>query len=374
MKQHRNHTPAALLLLMSCAVLSGCGPEEEALYVPETSAAETGTDANAETSAAPAETVPTETEPLSYLQQYLENTFGYAADDSTRDNISQVTMMLFTEIAEAGEMPAELDEEHLPVQDGTVQMQLNSLIYTKDGAQSELSTAFVLCWNGSLYDFSLDGEQSTDGVLYMDMKLNCDYTAVFRAENLPVQAGENTFYFCAVPYCPETGIYWGAMSYTGYYEAEEARAGQSPMPLTAESELEPACIISVTDREEAMTDMNIAPDSRISMFSDDRYKVHANPTFYLNVANFRNAEGPSNRSGIGMVFVDGRLSPVWNGAYFASVSASDREYTRRYAVQTDFPAGEHRNVSLVYAELQDDKDMYGRTFAYSQICYCDMVD
>lgn len=358
-----------ILSMTVCLSMFGCGQETEVLYEPDASTAET----TVSTAPVTEETIPAETEPSSYLRQQLEEIFGDAQYGFGRDRISQANMIGFTELSAESDTPAEINDEALPVEDGTLQMELNLLLYTKDGAEYDLSTAFVLCWNGAICDFSLDGKQSTDGVLYMDMQQNRECVVPFTAENLPVCEGENTFYFCAVPYCPETGRYWGTMLYFGYYDAEEAREGQAPIPLAPETELDPACIISVKDMDEAMTDLNIAPDSRISILLDDCYKVHANPTFYLNVANYRNSDGPSNRHGFAMLFVDGRLQPIWNDARFAAVSAAETEYTRRYAVKTDFSAGEHRNVCLVYAELQDDKD-FSSCYAFSQVCYCDMAE
>lgn len=380
MKPSKKHSLTALLICTACVCLCGCSQDAEVLYDPTADIAEPDTTAalsaeNAEVTATePIETEPAETESISYLQAQQEEMYVYPRENGFK--IGDSGALCFRDPASDSDEPIERNEYNLPLQDGTLELDLSALAASMDDIDYNVTGTFIFCWNGQIYDFTLDGRQSTNGMLQLDMRYWEEITVPFIAEDLPIREGDNTMFFWFFPYCEETG-YLTAQNFIGYYDAEEARAGREPVTMTAEAELDPARITVETNKIKALTSSLVDPSDFISSNSTDHranYTVHETPTFYVNLCNAANAEGASNRSGIAMFFVDGQLQPVWNGANYAAVSATDRDYAKQFAVPTDFQSGEQHRVLMVYAEIQDDKNADGNTYMQSMECRCTVED
>ena len=371
MNAYKKTITIGLTILISICSLCGCGQETEVLYDPNTSGEETSsvTSLSSEdtlTEKSEMSKEPAETEPISYLRESAQEYLNMASENG--GTINDGGLMCFWDAASESDEPLERNEYNLPVEDGTLELELNVLAYSMQEINYDIIGAFVFSWNGQIYDFSLGDTQSTNGMAQLDMQYWQDLAVPFKAEDLPIQEGDNTFFFWFFPYCEKTG-YLTAQSFVGHYFAEESRTGREPILMAAEADLNPALITFVTDEIEAMTADGTDPSDRIS-FDGERYTLHENPTFHVNLSNTFNAEGSSNRSGIAMLFVDGQLQPVWNDSYYAAVFATEADYRKTYSVKTNFHAGEQHDVLAVYAEMQDDKSVDGDTFVQSSDMRC----
>ncbi len=358
-----NHYLRALtsVLLVSAVGISftGCGRSEALLYEPATESS-----ASSAVLTEPAEN----TENLSMLHAEIRNIISEYPMLETQD-FPGLGFFNFTDGAEAKES---IDAEKLPVHDGSLSLDLNFYVYSNKETDYGLSGSFVLFWNDQVCDFAVDGVQSKDGFLKMDLPYNQDVKVPFLVENLPVMEGQNTFCFCFFPYCSAEGEYLTLQRFIGHYESAEARDGHALNAITAENQLDSACIQVVTDRDEANTADLVNRDDLISSESravSTLFRLHKNPTVYFNILNTQEEE-PSNRSGFMMLLKDGELQPVWNGQKYASVSLTDQELRKQVAVKTDYAVGEQHDLLMVYSEMQCDPNPYGTPFIYSDGCSC----
>lgn len=361
MKKHGKRTPLVLSISILCFLLAGCGQADTPLYDPNDSGtANTTTAPVTDELSVPVETTSIEQDQLPPLRKIALD----LAQDSNADSMFPLSFMTFTD-----EEMTTIDADSLPVQDGKIEMMLNILIYSPDEEQKAASGTMVMIWNGQIYDFTVDGKQSTDGSLTMQIPYNEDVLLPFTAEDLPVVEDDNSFSFVFIPYCEETGTYLTSQKFDSHYNAKQTREGKESVHHETEDHFNAADIIEINDRDAALNISVVQDDDRISV-EFDRYTVHANPTFLLNISNASNIEGPANRSGIVMFCVDGVLQPVWNDAKYAYIETPDTVYAKSIQIHSDFKAGETHNILTVYAELKDDKNTYSDPFIYTQPCYC----
>ena len=295
-----------------------------------------------------------------------------AHEKDSGENGEGYGMLTFTHESDEAKKLTEIDRTALPVEDGSLKMYLNVLAYTP----KPLTATFFLFWNGEVYDFTLDGKQSTDGMITMEVKDDKDYVIPFEVNDLPVQEGNNTFYFSSVFYGEKTGKYPVPQRYEGHFQSEEARSGRAPLRAASESELAPGQISTKTERADAIQYRTVNSEAVISS-KWQNYQLHPNPIFYLNASNIRNQDDPCNRSGIMLIFIDGKPQACFDGCMYGKISLTDKEYRKEFAFPTSFQAGEKHAVLLLYSETEVDKvdsSMLYATFHYFYILNCTIKD
>ena len=358
MNHYLRNLTSVFLIAAAGISLSGCGHSETLLYEPETG---TGVSSAVTELAA-------RTENLSLLHADIQDLISEYPMLATQD-YAGLGFFCFTDVADAQD---KIDAEKLPVQDGSLALDLNFYVYSNKETDYGISGSFVMFWNDQVCDFAVDGVQSKDGFLKMNLPYNQDVKVPFLAEKLPVQEGQNTFCFCFFPYCAAEGEYLTPQRLIGHYESAEARDGIALNEIVAENQLDPAGIQVATDQEEANSVDLVNRDDLISSESKGvnmLFRLRQNPTFYFNILNTQE-EVPSNRSGIMMMLKDGELQPVWNGRKYAAVSLTDKELKKQIAVKTDYSVGEQHDLLMVYSEMQSDPSPYEIPLMYSDGCSC----
>lgn len=364
MKNYKKRT-FALLISLSCMNLYGCSDNQTVLYNPDDSF-----EVSTEATFSPEETtLSTETENLTPLRQAVQVISSVSIQNGHTP--PELALQCFTEETDMSGTLTEIDRNSLPVKDGTLKVGLNLLVYSPEEVDYKVKGTFVMFWNGLPYDFSVDGVQSKDGALQLDLlHYNEETVLPLESLNLPVQEGKNTLYFCFIPYCEENGIYLTPQRYYAYYNSEQSSDGQKPIAVTDEKELPQECIEVFTDRASASGAYNSVERADVIKSKNDSYTLHANPTFHLNIANFMNIETSSNRSGIGMLVSDGELQPVWNGQKYLSIALTTEELRKTISVKTPYQSGEKHDICMLYAELEDDQNFDDEPYSYSEISYC----
>lgn len=355
----RKKITATLLILTVCSTLFGCGGEKELLYDSNAPI-----DQTSESPMTPDETPTADTENTSPLWETMQSFLDMSS-------LADGGLMSFTLPSSGAEI--EWNDYGLPVSDGTLNMDLHLLAYSQQETNSIVTGTLFCCWNGEVIDFSVDGRQSEGGILQIDFPYFEELVVPFTAEALPIIEGDNTLYFAFFPYCEETGGYLASQSFIGFYRSEQACEGRNSLPITAEADLDPDRIMVVDDKNKAMTNDYVALSDLISFNGGSfpmEYTVRPEPTFYLNISNAMNVEGPSNRGGIMLFFADGQPQPVWNGKLFAAASVGDNEYKKSFSIKTGFKSGEQHDVLLAYAELFDDKSLNGSVYIQSAALRC----
>jgi len=361
MKNYKKHT-LALLIGLSCMNFYGCSNNQTTLYNPDDSS-EISTEA---TFSSEETTLPSETESTTPLKQAIEDiSVMYTQNGNTTPELA---LQCFTEETDMLGTLTEIDRNGLPIKDGMLQVGLNLLVYSPEEIDCKVKGTFVMFWNGMPYDFSVDGNHSTDGALQLDLLYNEETVLPLESLNLPVQEGKNTLYFCFIPYCEEKGLYLTPQRYYAYYNSEQTLDGSTPAAITDENEL-PQELIEV-DKSKASNSYCSVEKTDVIHSDNKNYTLHSNPTFHLNVSNIMNIETPSNRSGIGMLISDGELQPIWNDNKYLSVSLTSEEVIKTISAKTSYQNGEKHDICMLYAELEDDQNFDGEPFSYSEMSYC----
>lgn len=363
MKNYKKRT-FALLISLSCMNFYSCSDNQTALYNPDDSS-----EISIESTFSSEETtLSTETENITPLRQTIQDISN--AFIINGDTPPELAMLCFTEETDMSETLTEIDRNSLPVKDGMLQVGLNLLVYSPEEMNCKVKGTFVMFWNGLPYDFSVDGNHSTDGALQVDLLYNEETVLPLESLNLPVQEGKNTLYLCFIPYCEEKGIYLTPQRYYAYYNSEQQLDGRTPIAITDEKEIPQEYIEVFTDRAAASGTYHSVERADVIKSKNDSYTLHSTPTFHLNIANFMNIETPSNRSGIGMIVSNGELQPIWNGQKYLSVALTAEELRKTISVKTPYQSGEKHDICMLYAELENDQEFDCEPFSYSEMSYC----
>lgn len=363
MKKYKKLT-LALLIGLSCMNFYGCKDNKTTLYDPDNSS-EISTESNISSDET---TLPLETENDTPARQAIKEISGmYEQNGQT---MPELALMFFTEETDSAGSVTEIDKNSLPMNDGTIKAGLNLFLYSPEDTECTVKGTFVMFWNGKPYDFSVDDKQSKDGVLQLELIYNKEVVIPFESKNLPIQEGENTLYFCFIPYCEEKGIYLTPQRYYAYYNSNQVLDGCSPIAVSDEDELSHELIDIVVDKASASSTYYSVDKKDIIHSNNNNYSLHSNPTFHLNISNVINLEKPSNRSGIGMLIADGELQPIWNEKRYLSVSLSSEEVIKTISAKTSYQNGEKHNICMLYAELEDDQNFDGEPYSYAEMVYC----
>ena len=367
MKKHTKST-LALVIALSCINLCGCDDKGTSLYNPDDSSETIKSEINTEDLDSIDETThPSETESDTPARQAIKEISGMYEQNGQK--MPELALMFFTEETDSAGSVTEIDKNSLPMNDGTIKAGLNLLVYSPEDTECTVKGSFVMFWNGKPYDFSVDDKQSKDGALQLELIYNNEVVLPFESKNLPVQEGENTLYFCFIPYCEESGKYLMSQRNYAYFNSEQTLDGTEPIAVTEETELPQESVGVIPDKNTAGTYYQVKQSDIISS-NKEKYTLHSNPTFYLNISNLTNHDAASNRSGIGMLFADGELQPIWNGKKYLSTSLSSSEMRKTISAETSYQSGEKHDVCMVYAELTDDMNLDDKPYIYSEMTYC----
>lgn len=331
--------------------IAGCAAENSTIYDPN---------ASANTSAAEYSVPET---PLGNIVNEIMGPF--LSHGRKAEEFNDLALFRFADTSDG----SDLDSKQLPIHDGTMQADLNVLVFSAQQKTEAVSGIFVLIWNGQVYDFTLNGSPSVNGACSIECQYNTDANYAFSAENLPIEKGDNTMYLCFIPYIPQTGEYLTAQRFIGHYHAGQASTGRSPLDITEEHDLNSDRISVFTERAGADRTNDVNP-AHIIRRSASSYTLHQNPSYFLNIANFADAETSDNRSGLVMFCDNGKMQAVWNDNYYASVSVAEKEYRKTLVIDTAFQAGETHNVCMIYAELTNDRHPEDELYIYSAACAC----
>lgn len=353
-----------LMISFSCLSLYGCRDSGTSLYDPNNSS-ETVTNMPYGSEETPS---PSELENSTPLKQVIEEISGVYAQNGTTP--PELALMCFTKETDASGTITEIDKNKLPMKDDILQVGLNLLVYSPEEINRKIKGTFVLFWNDKPYDFSVNGEKSKDGALSLELLYNQEVVYPFEADDLPVQQGENTLYICFIPYCEENGLYLMPQRYYAYFNSEQSIDGCEPIAITDEKELPLESIEVITDKG-ASSACNSVERADIISSKEEKYTLHANPTFNLNIiTNLTHPNEESNRAGIGMLIDNGEIQPLWNDKKYLSVSLSADEMRKTISAETSYQSGEKHDICMLYAELEDDHETDGEPFSYSEMAYC----
>ena len=308
-----------------------------------------------------------------------------AADDDAESgilNLVEQSMLGFTGHSDDPDAALKLvDDENLPFADGKVQMDLNLLMYPyHDNGEYTLPTSMVLTVNGKVYDFSVDGKKSQNGVLTMEVPVDQDLVLPFDMSGVPVQAGENELTFWIMAYSPATELYLANQCFTGYFQSDKAYDGDAPADVASEDMLK-GITVETTDgktKEQIMggVEMSITEKSNIvGNIDGDRFiTVKASAPLSFPILNQNVDQGPSNRSGLCIVLSNGKPLPAFGGKTLADISLKDTELIKNVPYDHGFHAGDAARIDCCLLEYENDKLVFDSFMGYNSLDNIKFVD
>ncbi len=224
-----------------------------------------------------------------------------------------------------------------------------------DGS-SVFETTAMLLLNGKVVEFSIDGTSSEGGILTTSLQTNKDYVMSVSADDLPVVEGTNKMTLLVYNYSKDKELYLDCQSDTVYFTSEQAYDGNF-IAACPESDIN---IFAAKDQSEVnqLSSMPFVNSDEFVDFESDHYgyaltKARSNPTMHFYIDNMNNTDSNGERSGLMVLFVDGKMQNVWNGKRFGEINVSKNELLKVIKIDTDYAQGERHNISWFFIETSD---------------------
>ena len=217
---------------------------------------------------------------------------------------------------------------------------------------SDIKICAIMTVNSQVVDFSLGGNESTNGILNMDVKTNEDYIFNVTASDLPVVTGDNTLSLTFFGFYEDKDMYLDYQTSTLTFTSDIEADGNT-IEICPEDEYE---ILTIQDPAEVIDSQTfVAPEEQLD-FESDHYGFTQTttvpcPTIHYYIDNMSIEDLSGNRNGLVLLFIDGQLQPVWNGYYIGEVSLSEQDLMKEILIETDFQSGENHNIAWYYLEL-----------------------
>lgn len=268
---------------------------------------------------------------------------------------------LFSEMDEDGN-PLPQDPDALPFQNNVLDLTLYRRIQTEETPENGMCHAIMMmAVNGNLYDFSVDGKSSTNGILEIDIPASQDIYSSFQATDLPAQKGDNHFLLCMiVP--EEKSMSHGLAQYSGTFHSDTAGEGKPPVSPTPESSIQNIQTDTTDGKTKAQIEnpnggmLRMYDESDFLSYDEEdcRYKVKQATQFYFELPNTNQTMAPSNRSGVCLATYDGKPLSLWNGSPLAEISMQDTELMKRIPLTNELKPGEKCQIGCIYFDLTND--------------------
>ena len=300
-------------------------------------------------------------------QRVMEAVAFMAQEGMTKvDDLCYLTFTYKPDGAHPSEKLEEVDPRTLPYEDGNLKIDLNLLCFPIDRNSEYTYQVSMICMiNGKVYDFKLGDKKSGNGVLVMDLDADTDFLESLDISGIPVNKGNNSFCFMSSFYCPQQDRYFHTNVINGKFVSESEVSGNSPIDLATEDQIKGIEIKStegLTDSEKIYPSfpLKLVDNSDILKMMDeesDVLTVKTKATITKQILNTNNEFGPSNRSGILMVFNGGKLIPVFAGKEMMYVSLNDDCLLKSVPLDKVFKAGDTTNLNLKYVEFENDSEI-----------------
>lgn len=252
------------------------------------------------------------------------------------------------------------DTFHAAAENGVLSVDFYSVIKTVDKNPPEYYHAVLTAnVNGTLYDFSADGQSSIDGLFELDLPVNGERTIPFQISNCSMNKGENllqvSLFTYNANYHETNHVYYDVV-----FTSKDEYKAKSAVPVTEIKDIKDVKTEKVNGRsieELTPTPTSIIAEQYLTSEYDDNgiVKVKKDSPLQFQLFNLNENEGPSNRIGYSFAFSNGKPLKVWNGNAILKTEMSESEFELTIPGHADFPENERTDISFVYVGSQNDK-------------------
>ena len=297
--------------------------------------------------------------PLSDLPVFREmiEEINQLDDEMAQMGYYALPTALYLSLVESEEPYAPIDESRLPVQGDSVELTLAARIEERENnGSTAFSAVALLTVNGRVVDFELDGSRSEDGLLCTTLQSNRDYLLPFRVDHLPVAEGENELMLAVMCCCPEQELFLDAFYLNCGFRADRAFEGEVIAPCPEKRIDRVITVRSRKDAPELMSRQTVAPGEQLAFESDHRghvlIRTKPAPTLHFYIDDMSMSDIKGQRAGLMLLFVDGRLQPVWDGGLIGEIRLQEGDLMKAIVLKTDFGPGERHSVCWHYIETE----------------------
>lgn len=336
-----------LLACSLCASLSACADSAAPLVDMTGQESKSGFDA-------PAEEQPEDLE-----------TETFNMEDSIAFNLG------FSEKTDESGAPVYLLPEDFHAENGSISMNMvTEFRLPKDFSTVVMPSCAMVGINGELYDFTLNGKKSSNGLVQIDIPVGELFSAPLEISGLNLEAGsDNQFMFVLVPFAEDEMLHnLGPFLYDAPLNADRKTDGTSTVSIPDQSQVKNLEIETADGKSQ---DEILFPHGGATRMFDEKnllkemddtsnlLTVRADTQLFLQFPNMNNENGPSNRSGVCMVLDGGKPLNAWAGSPLLKMSLTDDDIFVTVPLETAYKSGDKADLWMFYVDLINSDTVTG---------------
>ena len=269
----------------------------------------------------------------------------------------------FSDKTDANGDPVFLQPDAFHAEHGTVGMNMVTE-YTMPGASaSDVMPAYVMVGiNGDLYDFTLNGKKSSNGLVQIDIPNKTMFSVPLEISGLNLEQGNsNQFVLILVPLSEDEAFHnMGPFLYNAVLNADQSTAGQTTVSIPDQTKVKNLKIETTEGKTEE--EILLPNDGITRMFAEEdlaeepssdsmQLSVKAGAQLFLQIPNINNGKGPSRRKGICMALDGGQLLNAWAGSPLLKMDLTENDLFVTAPLETEYKAGDTADLWMFYIDL-----------------------
>jgi hypothetical protein len=299
-------------------------------------------------------------------------------EDLPADNIDFENMpsfdLGFSEKTDEDGEPVFLLPEQFHAENGSINMNMVTNFTLPTEFSTDMMPSYVMVGvNGELYDFTLDGKKSSNGIVQIDIPIGKMLSAPLEISGLNLEEGsDNQFVFVMVPFAEDEMLHnMGPFLYDAPLTADKTTTGTSTVSIPDQSQVKN---LEIETADGKSKDEIMFPHNGATRMFDEKdllkemddtsneLTVKADTQLFLQFPNMNNENGPSNRSGICMVLDSGKPLNAWSGSPLMKLSLTENDIFVTVPVETSYKSGDKADLWMFYVDLYNSDAIGPYTF------------
>ena len=267
--------------------------------------------------------------------------------------------------------PVYLQPEDFHAENGRIIMNMvTDFSLPKDFSTDVMPSYVMVGINGELYDFTLNGKQSSNGLVQIDIPVGVQYSVPLEISGLNLEAGSgNQFVFVMAPFAEDEMLHnMGPFIYDAPLTADQKTSGSSTVSIPDQSQIKG---LDIETADGKTKDEILFPHNGATRMFDEKdllkemddtsnvLTVKADTQLFLQFPNMNNENGPSRRSGICMALDGGTPLNAWAGSPLLKLSLTENDIFATVPLETAYQAGTEADLWMFYVDLYNSDAQAG---------------
>lgn len=225
--------------------------------------------------------------------------------------------------------------------------------------------------NGQLCDFTLDGRQSSGGILTKQTAINTEHLENLVIEDCTLQAENNTLTFYLIAYFPQRGR-TTASPITRTFTSETVRTQSRTItyPDSADGlQITNAADVGQTEREALLKESSNfrIQQLRFEEKKNCRHIAADSSTAYRYINNDRSTDGPAaNSTLLCAVLRNGELIPAFGDSPLLQIPVTPDLVCAEIPFQAGLQAGEYSHITFLIFDEANNINHYSENLYYAE--------